>query len=302
VCLVRIKDQLRALIPSFGAVSPASASVGLFMAVAVIMAVIGYKHWIRAPDPRYSPYKLAATEFPLLYRRLPHGAKLLFVHTQLDYNWDLVFLLRILYRDNDLYITLFNGPSEQRVPLERLGHYDHIFTFQDGHYVELDNTDAVRSVQLNLLKVAHPSEALGEAVTIGKPGAAQYLVKGVLVGSPEQTGYWTLDQPELRFRLSSTEHHWFMERFFLPLEVLKQTGPLRVDFWVNGHLLDQAVFPKDGDVLYQHDVPASWLKADGFTTVRMYVHNPYVSPADRTRLGVLLTAASFNPPLLSEHH
>jgi len=307
VCLVRMKDRLRAFVPSFGAVSAEHASVGLFIAVAVIMSVISYRHWIRAPDPHYSPYKLAATEFPRLYPRLPHSAKLLLVHTQLDHNWDLVFLLRILYRDNDLYITLLNGPKEQRIPLENLGHYDHIFTFQDGHYVELDNTDAVRSVQQNLLKVAHPSEALGEAVTIGKPGALQYLVKGVQVGAPDQPGYWTLEEPELRFRLSTTEHHWFMERFFLPRESLQQTGPLRVDFYVNGHLLDQAVFAKDGATLYQHDVPASWLKTDGFTSVRMYVHNPFITTVPGVKLGVLLTAASFNPPLpgspaLSEHH
>src|SRR4029077_20696614 len=115
------------------------------------------------------------------------------------------------------------------------------------------NTDAVRSVQQNLLKTARPIVALGEAFTTGKPGAAQYLVKGVQVGPPDQPGYWTLDQPEFRFRLASTKHHWFMERFFLPRETLKKTGPLRVDFYVNEHLLDHAVFAKDGDVLYQHD-------------------------------------------------
>jgi hypothetical protein len=302
VCLVRIRDQLRTLIPSFGAVSAEQASMGLFIITAVIMSVISYRHWVRAPDPRYSPYKLAAAEFPRLYPSLPHDARLLFVHTQLDYNWDLVFLLRIFYRNNDLVMELLNGPPEQRIPLERLGHYDHIFTFEDGHYVELDNADAVRSVQQNLRKVPHPAVALGEAVTIGQPGAAQYLVKGVLVGLPDQPSYWTLDQPEFRFHLSSTGHHRFMERFYLPPETVKQTGPLHVDFYVNDHLLDQAVFPKEGDILYQHDVPASWLSTDGFTNVRMYVHNPYVAPADGARLGVLLRAASFNPPLPSESH
>jgi hypothetical protein len=299
VCLVRIKDQLRALIPGFGAISPAAASVGFFIAMAAIMSVVNVKHWPRAPKARNSPYKLAATEFPRLYPRLPHAAKLLLVRTQLDYNWDLFFLLRVLYRDNDLSVTLLNGPPEQRIPLARLGHYDHIFTFEDGHYVELDNTDAVRSVQQNLPKVAHPSEALGEAVTIGRPGATQYLVKGVQVGPPDQDGYWTLDQPELRFRLSSTGHHWFMERFLLPRENLLQTGPLRVDFYVNGHLLDHAVFAHDGEVLYQHDVPETWLKTNAFTTVRMVVHNPYIARADGAKLGVLLTAASFNPPVLT---
>ncbi len=115
------------------------------------------------------------------------------------------------------------------------------------------------------------------------------------MGAPDQNGYWTLDQPELRFRLSSTEHHWFMERFWLPRETLKVTGPLRVDFYVNGHLFDQAVFTKDGDNLYQHDVPAKWIAADGFTIVRMLVHNPYIAPPNGDKLGVLLFAASFNP-------
>ena len=301
VCLVRIKDRLRALIPGIGAVSPVTASTALFIVMAVIMTVVNVKHWPPAPNPRFSPYKLTAAEFPRLYSRMPHGAKLLFVRTPIT-NWDLVFLLRILYRDNDLFITMLNGPEAQRIPVDRLGHYDHIFTFEDGHYVELDNADSYRTVVQNLRKQVHPDLALGESVTIGKPGAQQYLVKGVQVGPPDQSGYWTLDQPELRFRLSSTDHHWFMERFFLPIDTLKKTGPLRVDFYVNGHLLDHALFPKDGETLYQHDVPAAWLTTDGFTTVRMFVQNPYVAPPYGDKLGVVLLAASFNPPLPIEHH
>ncbi len=296
VCLVRIKDWLCTTIPSFQAISAERVSIGLFIITAIIMSVIAYKNWPPAPDPKYSPYKLTAAEFSSRYPSLPHAAKLLFVQEPFN-SWDLVFLLRILYRDNDLFITMMNGPDSQRIPLERLGHYDHIFTWDGFHYLELDNTDTVRSVQLNLLKDAHPSLALGEAFTTGKPGALQYIVKGVQVGAPDQSGYWTLDQPEFHFRLSSTKHHWFMERFFLPHDTLQKTGPLRVDFYVNGHLFDQAIFAKDGDVLYEHDVPESWLSTDGFTTVRMLVHNPYIAPPYGDKLGVLLSSASFNPPL-----
>jgi hypothetical protein len=295
VCLVRLKDRLRARIPSFGAVSPISASVGLFIATAVTISAINYKNWPKAPDPHYSPFKQTADALPRLIPSLPHGAKLLFVHTPLDYDWSLVFLLRILYRDNDLFITQLNGPPAQRIPLEKLGHYDHIFTFEEGHYVELDNSDAYRTVVENLRKVAQPSLALGEAFTIGKPGAAQYLVKGVQVGAPNQVGYWTLDEPEFRFHLSSTDHRWFIERFFLPRETLQKTGPLRVDFFIDDHLLDHAVFATDGTTLYQHDVPAKWLSTNGFTTVRMLVHNPYIAPPYGDKLGVVLLHASFNP-------
>jgi hypothetical protein len=303
VCLLRFKESLWRLIsealgaggPTVGAASPAAASVALFVATALVISVIDYRYWSPAPDARYSPSKNTIAEFSRLYPSLPPGSKLLFVRSPLDYDWDLVFLLRLYYRDTDLFITQLNGPKEQRIPLDRLPHYDHIFDFEDGHYVELDNADARQSVQLHMVKVASQNDAFGEVMTIGRPGAAQYVVKGVLVGDPKSDGFWTLDEPELQFRLSSVQHHVFSEHFFLPLETLKQTGPLMVDFYVNGHLLDQARFAKDGDVIYQHDVPVDWLKAGSLTTVRMLVHNPYIAPRDGARLGVLLRSALFAP-------
>jgi hypothetical protein len=299
VCLVRVKEVLCSPIPGLAAARPATASVALFLVTALVMAVIGVRYWPRAPDPQRSPYKSTIAEFSRLYPSLPHGAKLLFIRSAVDYNWDLVFLLRLYYRDDSLFLTLLNGPPEQRIALDRLPHYDHIFDFENGHYVELDNADAVQSVQLHLVKAANPSDAFGEAMTIGRPGAAQYVVKGVLVGDPKADGYWTLDEPEFRFQLSSIQHHVFREHFYLPPETLKQTGPLRVDFYVNGHLLDQARFDKEGDVIYQHDVPVDWLKTGSLTMVRMRVHNPYIAPRDGARLGVLLRSAMFSPSVSS---
>jgi hypothetical protein len=301
ICLVRFKEGLWRLVSealqpgesTVRPVSPASASVALFIATALVISIVDYRHWSPAPDSQYSPAKNSAAEFSRLYPSLPHGTKLLFVHTPLDYDWDLVFLLRLYYRDPDLFITQFNGPKEQRIPLNRLPRYDHIFDFEDGHYVELDNSDAAQSVQLRLVKTAQENDAFGEAMRIGRPGAARYVVKGVLVGDPKSDGFWTLDEPELQFQLSSVQHHVFSEHFYLPLDTLKQTGPLNVDFFVNGHLLDHAQFAKDGDVLYQRDVPVDWLKTGSLTTVRMLIHNPYIAPRDGARLGVLLRSALF---------
>jgi hypothetical protein len=314
VCLVRFKESLCRLIaddfqnggaPAVGAtplgealqgsLSPVSTSVALFVATALLFTVIDFRNWPQAPDPQYSPYKNTVAEFSRLYPTLPHGSRLLFVHSSLDYNWDLLFLLRLYYHDTDLYLTMLNGPPPQRIAVNRLPHYDHIFDYENGHYVELDNTDASASVQLHLLKVSNPDYAFGETMTIGKPGASQYVVKGVLVGDAKSQAFWTLDEPELRFRLASVHDHVFRERFFLPLETLKQTGPLMVDFYVNGHLLDQTQFAKDGNVVYQHAVPVEWLKTDSLTTVQMHVHNPYISPRDHTRLGILLESAAFSP-------
>jgi hypothetical protein len=295
VFLVGIMVKLRAAIPRLAAISYRSAAAALFLVTAAVLAVTHHKHWPPAPDARLSPYKLTHDQFTQLYPRLEPGAKLLFVHTPLDDTYDMVFLLRLIYRDDHLFITELNGPVGQRIPIDRLGHYDHIFTYEDNHYVELDNADAIRSVQFHVLKSTAANAAFGEAMTVGRPGANQYFVKDVLVGDPKSDGYWTLDQPELKFLLASPSHHVFTAHFFLPEETMKQTGPLILEFYINGRFLDRARYPHAGELFYQHAVPESWLKTDSLTLVKMRVRNPYVAPFDRVKLGVLLRAAAFNP-------
>lgn len=307
VCLVRFKERLyRLILDDLGAGSatsragwPLVASILLFATTALLISAIDYRNWTPAPDPERWPYQSTIVEFSRLYPTLPRGAKLLFVHSPLDENWDLVFLLRLYYRDPELFLTEMNGPPAQRVPLDRLPHYDHIFDYDGGHYVELENGDTLQSVQLHMLKVAARNNDFGEVMNIGQPGAARYIVKGVIVTGPKADGYWTRANAELQFRLSTVQHHIFRERFYLPPQTLQQTGPLAIDFYVNGYLLDQAHFGKSGELTYQHDVPMEWLKAGSLTTVQMQVHNPYIAPRDGARLGVLLRSAFFAP---EEHY
>jgi hypothetical protein len=291
-CLVRLKEALYGYAPHFRA--PA-ASTALFAATALLITATDYHFWTRAPRDWYSPYKKTIGSLSQLYPTLPHGSKMLFVHSGLDSDFSMVFLLRLYYRDPDLFVTLLNGPHEQRIALEQLPRYDHVLDFENSHYVELDNTDALLSIQLHLLKSQAQSGSPGELMTAGSPGAAQHIVKGVLAADPKADGYWTLDQSELRFQLSSREHRYFRTHFTIPRDVFQQTGPLLVDFYINGRLLDRARFAQDGDVVYQHEVPPDWLRTDGVTTVQIRVHNPYVSPRDGARLAFVLKSAAFTP-------
>lgn len=297
VCLVRLKESLGKLVGeavggTWG-VSRASA-VALFLATAVVMSAVNYRHWPIAPDPQHSVYRNTVAEFSRLYPTLPKHSRLLFVHSALDPTWDLVFLFRNYYRDPDLFISMLNGPKEQRIPLDKQGHFDHIFDYVNGHYVEMDNTDTLASVKLHLLKTTNQDASFGETMTVGKPGAAQYVVQGVLVGDAKAQGYWTLDKAELQFQLASVQDHVFRERYFLPRETLKVTGPLVVDFYVNDHHLDKAQFAKDGIVIYEHEVPQEWLTTSTMTRVKMVVHNPYITPQHGTPLGVVLMSAGFS--------
>lgn len=297
VCMVRFKEALGKLMgEGVGGTWGGStvSAIGLFVATAVVMGAIDYQHWPKAPDPQSSRQKHTIAELSRFYPKLPHGTKLLFVDSEIDDSWDLVFLLRNYYRDTDLFINQINGPKEGRIPLDKLPHFDHIFDYERGHYVELDNTDTVASVKLHLVKRINPDYSFGETMTVGRPGAAQYAVSGVLIGDEKSQGFWTLDKAELQFKLSSVNDHVFRERYFLPRETLNVTGPLMVDFYVNNHHLDQAHFAKDGIVIYEHEVPQEWLTTKELTKVKMVIHNPYVAPQNGAHLGVVLMSAGFS--------
>ncbi len=273
--------------------SPRAASSALFAATALAMVFIDYHYAPPAPRAWFSPYKKALDQFSQAYPTLPHGAMLLFVHTPLDDDWYMYFLLHLYYRDPNLFITQLNGRPEQRIPLDQLPHYDYVLDFENGRYVELDNTDAALSIQLHLLKAVVHSAGWSECMLAGTPAARHYIVKDVLASGSAADGYWTLDQPELQFRLSSIQHNVFREHFYIPAEALKQTGPLLIDFYVNGHLLDQARFARDGEIVYRRTVPVAWLKTGVPTILQMRVRNPYIVSRGGARLGFVLRSAVF---------
>jgi hypothetical protein len=66
-----------------------------------------------------------------------------------------------------------------------------------------------------------------------------------------------------------------------------------IDYFVNDHFLETARYAEEGDHSYRHAVPSAWLRTDDYTIFKMRVRNPYVSPADGAKLGVLLVSAGF---------
>ena len=81
----------------------------------------------------------------------------------------------LYYRDADLCITEMNGPRHSAFRSIGCRNYDHIFDFEDRHYVELENGDALESMQLHMPKAAEQNNSFGEVMTIGTLGAARYL-------------------------------------------------------------------------------------------------------------------------------
>jgi hypothetical protein len=294
VLLVWIKDRALNISPRFLRASGSLAAVFLFLSTAAALGVVHLKHWHTPLASKDSPFRITKEELSELYPKLPHGSSLLFVQSLLDSQfYDLVFMLQLLYRDSDLFITQLNGPAPQRIPVDRLGHYDHIFTFEGNRYVELDNTDTRRSVRLRLVKGVQPGTGIGESMTVSSVDGYKYFVDDVIMCQPKSEVCWTLDTPELKFWLSSNRDRVLTVNFKLSGETLKQTGPLVIDYFVNDHFLERVRYTEEGDHTYQHAIPSGWLRTDDYTLVKMQVRNPYVAPADGAKLGVLLVSAGF---------
>ena len=293
--LVWIKDKLLAINPKLLHSSGLPAVILLFVATALSIGTIHWTHWRPAPDPKSSPIRILKEQLSRMYPAMRHGSRILFDHTPFDgSSWDPVFTLLLAYQDKDLVITQMYGPTQQRVPLDRLGPYDHIFSYEGNQYVELDNSDSRRSLRLHLVKEDRPGGHIGENMAVEREDAYKYFVNDIVFWQPKTLECWTLEAPELKFWLLSNQHRLLTIHFRLPKETLAQTGPLNTDFFVNDQLLGHGRYATDGDHTFQHSVPSGWLKPNDYTIVRMQVRNPYIAPADGAKLGVLLVSAGFD--------
>lgn len=267
---------------------------------AMFAAVLGLLAWVhgrRLPpleSPADSPYRTTAEQLPRLQPKLAKGSTLLFVKDLHPGNFDLLMLVRLLYRDPDLEVVQFDGPEQKRLPIEKLGKYDGIFTYADGYYVALDDTDAKRSVRMSLVKPGQIVKPIGESVRIGTAGQSLYFMKDILASAPPASECWTRQSPEIRFRLDANRHYEYRVHFYLPGQTLEKTGPMVIRYFVNDHELDRVRYDKPEDQTFARAVPREWIRPDDFTTVRMFVENPYTSPDDGAKLGFLLREAGFH--------
>ncbi len=139
------------------------------------------------------------------------------------------------------------------------------------------------------------AEEAGEAlefVAMNDPGVESCFVRDIR-GLEAGTWRWTGQQPALRFALDHTENRRFVMEFAVAEAVLRQTGPITISFFINGRLLDRVRYATHGQKRFEKDVDPSWLTVAEDTIVEARLDKAWVSPADGTRLGVILLRAGF---------
>jgi hypothetical protein len=129
-----------------------------------------------------------------------------------------------------------------------------------------------------------------EFIGAGDPFAQKFFVRDI-VPSDGGPWRWTAAQPELRFILRSAANRRLLFEFVINERTFKDTGPLKISFFVNQHLIGRETYDSPGDKSFEKPVPADWLRVNEETRVTARIENPWQTPDGA--LGILLKRAGF---------
>lgn len=134
---------------------------------------------------------------------------------------------------------------------------------------------------------------LGHFVAMNDPQADSYIVRDVAKTVEGGTWRWTGPKPELRFFLQAIHGLSLSVDFAIAEITIKDTGPVTLSFFINGHLLDKVRYEEHGNKHFQKPVPPEFLKANADNSVVIEPDKVWISKLDNAQLGFILTRAGF---------
>jgi hypothetical protein len=258
------------------------AEIPAFLLVTVLLTWFHAHNWPAPVDKRFSPEYRLTERFRRDFPALPHGSKLLFVSDEFPkLAFDLVFNLRLLYRDRTIAADRLEGPPDQQPDPRHPVRYDHIFASDGGLYSELDPENPTESIRLHILR----DYTVGRMMDISRKDHVGYVVSGVMDGDGPGAGRWTEPRAKLKFEVYPASAS-FTAKFWVPDFVARPTGR-KLSILVNGKQAGSVALTKDGMNEIAFPVPRDWITPSGYTIVEMNVDNPY------KQFGVVLLKAGF---------
>jgi hypothetical protein len=127
---------------------------------------------------------------------------------------------------------------------------------------------------------------INRIINMADGDADNYIVHDVL--RTGGTWRWTGKHPELRVFLRTNQSLHYVVDLTVAGATFKDTGPVTVSFFVNGHLLDKATYSAPGPQHFDEPVPEDWVEARKDAIVGAEIDKPWISPADGVALGFIL--------------
>lgn len=130
-------------------------------------------------------------------------------------------------------------------------------------------------------------------ITMDSPDAMDHVVEQVVPALESGLWRWTLQKPTFQFMLPETKGMKLRVDLTVPELTLKQTGPVTIQFFVQGHLLDRLTIDKPGDHRFLKPVPEDWLGTEMPVVVRLEIDKMWKSPVDGIERGFIVTRLGF---------
>lgn len=129
-------------------------------------------------------------------------------------------------------------------------------------------------------------------VAMNDPDAPAHFVRDVSDQLQGNLWRWTAQRPLLRFVLpKQAKNLKLVMDFTIPGDVMKQTGPITITYFLNQHQIDQITYKEPGEQHYEKPVDPKWLAAED-NLVSAELSKVFVGD-DGARLGLALTRAGF---------
>lgn len=106
---------------------------------------------------------------------------------------------------------------------------------------------------------------------------------------------WTGSEGTLSVLVPAIDHIRLSADFTIYDIGFAQTGPLTLEFLVNGNSLDKIRYDAPGFKHFEKAVPPEWLSAVVESAIAIKVDKLYVAPQDGAKFGVILSRAGFIP-------
>ena len=129
-------------------------------------------------------------------------------------------------------------------------------------------------------------------IAMNDPDAPAHFVRDIHEELQGGLWRWTGQRPLLRFVLPAKPPRLtFVMDFTIPGEVLKQTGPITITYFINTRQVDQVTYSQPGEQHFEKPVDPIWLAAED-NVVSAELSKVFVGD-DGARLGLALVRAGF---------
>jgi hypothetical protein len=88
---------------------------------------------------------------------------------------------------------------------------------------------------------------------------------------------------------SDAAWRWTGQNPVVKLETFRETGPVSITFFVNGHELGTVRYDTSGSKVFEAPVPPSWLHPGAENTLSALIDKVYISKQDGAKLGFILS-------------